>query len=330
MTTRRVMMLGFPQVQILDVTGPLEILASANEMGLTPAPYAIELVGKNAGEMTTTAGLSLIAHRGYRDLGAGDLARVHTFMVAGGDGTLGVLRDRETIDFVRRAAKSATRVASVCSGSVILARAGLLDGKRAATHWSAAEAMAKNFPGVTVERDAIYVQDGKYWTSAGVTAGMDLAIALVEADLGREAALSIARRHVLYMMRPGGQSQFSAALTAQAAPQGRTAKAAAYVLANLSKDLGLAALAAKAGLSERSLQRAFADELGQTPAQFVLHARLDAARRRLSEGRETLERVAARAGFASAEVMRRAFQRELKLSPSDYRARFATSERKDR
>jgi transcriptional regulator GlxA family with amidase domain len=328
MTARRVMMLGFPQVQILDVTGPLEILAAANEMGLSPAPYAIELVAKTAGEMTTTAGLSLIAHRSFRDMTDRDLARVHTFMVAGGDGTSEVLRDRATIDFVRRASQAAVRVASVCSGSAILARAGLLDGRRATTHWGVVEALAKAFPKVRVEADPLYVRDGKFWTSAGVTAGMDLAIALVEADLGREVALSIARRHVLYMMRPGGQAQFSAELAAQSKAEGRTAKAAAYVLANLAKDLSLAALAAKVGLSERSLQRAFAQELGQTPVQFVLRARLDAARRRLSESGETLERIAARTGFASAEIMRRAFRRELKLSPSDYRARFVTSERR--
>ncbi len=327
MTTRRVVMLGFPRVQILDVTGPLEILAAANELGLEPAPYAIELVAKDAGEMTTTAGLSLIAHRSFRDLGDADLASVHTFMVAGGDGTLDVLSDRETIGFVRRAGEAAQRVASVCSGSAILARAGLLDGRRATTHWGSVEAMAKAFPKVRMEPDPIYVRDGKFWTSAGVTAGMDLAVALVEADLGREIALSIARRHVLYMMRPGGQSQFSAELTAQGAPQGRTARAVRYALANLSADLSLPALAEAAGLSPRSLQRAFAEELGVSPAAFVARARLDAARRKLSAVRAPLERVAAQCGFPSAEIMRRTFQRELNVSPSDYRARFATSRR---
>jgi transcriptional regulator GlxA family with amidase domain len=325
---RKVLMLAFAECQILDVTGPLEILASANELDrAAPAPYAIELVAEAAGQLTTTSGLKLVADRGFGDLTAADLNRVHTFMVAGGDGTVAALKNAALIDFVKRAAEAAPRVASVCSGSVILAAAGLLDGRRATTHWNTTARMARAFPNVRVEPDAIYVRDGKFWTSAGITAGMDLAIALLEDDLGREAALSVARRHVLYMMRPGGQSQFSAELKAQGAQGGRTSKAVRHVSAHLDGDLRLPALAAAAGLSERSLLRAFHEELQTTPAEFVQRARLDAARRRLSDGHDGVERIAAACGFGSAEVMRRTFQRELGISPAEYRARFATARR---
>lgn len=325
--TRDVLMLAFDQSQILDVTGPLEILASANELDrAAPPPYRIELAAEQAGPIATTCGLRLHADRAFCDIRDDDLARVHTFMVAGGDGTIAALRNTALIDFVRRASHAAERVASVCSGSAILAAAGLLDGRRATTHWNAAPGMARAFPKVLMEPDAIYVRDGKFWSSAGITAGMDLAIALIEHDLGREAALSIARRHVLYMMRPGGQSQFSAELEAQRAG-GRTAKAVRFIAANLARDLSAPVLATASGLSERSLLRAFRAELNLTPADYVERARIDAARRKLAAPRARVERVAAACGFGSAETMRRAFQRVLGVSPADYRARFATADR---
>lgn len=325
--TRRVLMLAFDQSQILDVTGPLEILASANEITPGAAPiYDIELVAEQAGPLVTTCGLRLMADRAFADLADDELARVHTFMVAGGDGTLAALRNTALIEFVRRAAHAAERVASVCSGSAILAAAGLLDGKRATTHWSAAPGMARAFPKVLMEPDAIYVRDGKFWSSAGITAGMDLAIALIEHDIGREAALAIARRHVLYMMRPGGQSQFSAELEAQRAG-GRTAKAVRFIAANLANDLTMPAIAGASGMSERTLLRAFRAELNATPADYVERTRIDAARRRLAAPRARVERVASACGFGSAETMRRAFQRVLGVSPADYRARFTTADR---
>ena len=324
---RRVMMLGFADCQILDVTGPLEILASANEIDPdAPPPYEIVLVAEEAGPMTTTAGISLMAHKAYRDVTARELAGVHTFMVAGGNGTIKALRTLDLIAFVKRAAKAAKRIASVCSGSAILAEAGLLDDKRATSHWNAVGSIARAYPKVRMEADSIFVRDGDVWTSAGITAGMDLAIALIEDDLGHEAALHVARRHVLYMMRPGGQSQFSAELQRQAAGT-RTAAAAAYIAANLNADLRASAIASAAGMSERSLLRAFHDELGTTPAEYVERVRVDAARRKLSGPRVAAKTVARECGFSSAELMRRAFHRTLGVSPADYRARFATSTR---
>lgn len=326
---RRVMMLAFAQCQILDVTGPLEILASANEIDPAAAPaYEIELVAERAGPLTTTAGLSLVAHRGFADVSARELTRVHTFMVAGGNGTLAALRNRDLVSFVRRAGERAGRIASVCSGAALLAEAGLLDGKRATSHWNVIQTLARAYPRVTFESDAIHVRDGDIWTSAGITAGMDLAIALIEADLGREAALNVARRHVLYMMRPGGQSQFSAELMQQGAGV-RTEAAAIYIAANLAGDLRAATIAAAAGLSERSLLRAFRDELGVTPADYVERARVDLARRRLVVPGSAAKAVARQCGFSSAELMRRAFHRTIGISPADYRARFLTSARGD-
>lgn len=326
---RRVMMLAFADCQILDVTGPLEILASANEIEPDAPPhYAVELIAETAGPLSTTSGVSLVAHRGFAEVSARELKGVHTFLVAGGNGTLGALRNRELIAFVKRAGAKAARVASVCSGSAILAEAGLLNGKRATSHWNVIETLIRAYPAVRFEPDAIYVRDGEVWTSAGITAGMDLAVALIEADLGREAALHVARRHVLYMMRPGGQSQFSAELQRQGAGA-KTQGAVAYIAANLAGDLRASAIAAAAGLSERSLLRAFRDELDTTPADYVERARVDAARRRLAAPGATGKGVARQCGFSSAELMRRAFHRTLGVSPADYRARFATARREE-
>ncbi len=323
---RRVMMLGFADCQILDVTGPLEILASANELKPEAARYEIVLVAEKAGALRTTAGVSLVAHKAYGDVTARELAGVHTFMVAGGNGTLAALQTPALIAFVKRAAKAARRVASVCSGSAVLAEAGLLDDRRATSHWHSVESIARAYPKVRMEPDAIFVRDGDVWTSAGITAGMDLAIALVEEDLGHAAALEIARRHVLYMMRPGGQSQFSAELQRQRAGT-KTAAATAYIAANLNGDLRAGTIAAAAGLSERSLLRAFRDELGTTPAEYVERVRVDAARVRLGAPRAAAKHVARQCGFSSAELMRRAFLRTLGISPADYRARFSTAAR---
>lgn len=326
-TPRRVMMLAFPDCQILDVTGPLEILASANELAPdAPPPYAIELVAENAGPLKTTAGLDLVAHRAFGEIKARELAGVHTFMVAGGNGTVAAMRNPDLIAFVKRAAAKAGRVASVCSGAAILAEAGLLDGRRATSHWNSVGSIARAYPQVKMEADAIFVRDGNIWTSAGITAGMDLAIALVEDDLGHAAALHIARRHVLYMMRPGGQSQFSAALQGQRAGA-RTEAAVTFIAANLKRDLKAGMIAQAVGMSERSLLRAFREEMDTTPADYVERARIDAARRQLSSPYATAKAVAVECGFSSAEIMRRAFHRTLGISPADYRARFSSAAR---
>jgi transcriptional regulator GlxA family with amidase domain len=203
-----------------------------------------------------------------------------------------------------------------------LAEAGLLDGRRATTHWSRVEQFGREFPGVTLEPDAIFVRDGKIWTSAGVTAGMDLALALIREDLGDEAALAIARQHVIFLMRPGGQSQFSAHLAPEAYPNGKLAGLLRWIPEHAGEGLDVAALAARANMSERSFARNFVRETGETPARYIARTRIDAARRLLTASNLPVGTIAQRAGFGSEERMRRAFQRTLKTSPGAFRARF--------
>ena len=206
---RRVVMVAFPNAQILDVTGPLQVLASANTrldvLGDRRSPrYALELVSKQAGAFTCSSGLELVAKHALRDV----RGPVDTLLVAGGEGTVAAVNDRAYVEFLRRTAPRARRVASVCTGTMLLAEAGLLDGRRAVTHWAYCEALGRRYPKLAVEPDAIFVRDGKFWSSAGVCAGMDLALALAEEDHGRELALTIARWMVIFLKRPGGQSQF--------------------------------------------------------------------------------------------------------------------------
>jgi transcriptional regulator GlxA family with amidase domain len=323
---RRVMMLAYDAAQILDIAGPLQILSSALTPDGHPA-YSVELVAVEPGPVSTTSSLVLRADRAISDVTSADLTALDILMVTGGFGSRAAMEDERVLAFVRKAAAPAARVVSICTGAVILAAAGLLDGRRATTHWAYAPTMRKNFPAVTVEEDAIYVRDGKFWTSAGVTAGMDLALALIEEDLGRDAALLIARHHVMYLMRPGGQSQFSAQLAAQRVADTRLSRVCAFVIDNPRADLSVPALAARAAMSERSFARRFVDETGITPAQFVERARLDEACRRLAGSDLSLDAVSADAGFGAAERMRRAFIRHLGVTPGRYRERFRTARR---
>ncbi len=320
---RRIVMLAFEGAQLLDVTGPLQILAAVNDEHPKDQPaYAITLAAREKGEFKTWSGLKLVADVSYAKPPAGLFANIDTLMVAGGEGTERAMRDKEMLAAVRKAAPASRRVASVCTGAFILAAAGLLKNKRATTHWSAAHLLAKNFPDISVDPDAIFIRDGKIWTSAGVTAGMDLALALVREDFGDDMALKIARRHVMFLMRPGGQSQFSAHLTPEAYPKARLAKLLRWIPENMNGELDIAALAARANMSERSFARIFRKETGETPAHYVERVRLDGARRLLAGSALPVASVASRSGFGSEERMRRVFQRHLKISPSDFRERF--------
>lgn len=324
---RRVMMLAYKGAQVLDIAGPIQLLSAATHRETGAPAYQIELVAERRGSFLTTSGLVLQADRAFADVEAEDLAGLDTFIVSGGNGSREAMANEQLVVFVQRAAKPARRVVSICTGSIILAAAGLLDGRRAATHWAYAPLMRQLFPKTGVEEDAIYVRDGKFWTSAGVTAGMDLALALIEADLGREMALALARHHVMYLMRPGGQSQFSAELAAQHVGNERLAQLCAYIIANPRSNLSVPALAARSHMSERSFARHFVVETGFTPAQFVERARLDEACRRLASGDASLDAVSQAAGFGAAERMRRAFLRHLGVTPGRYRERFRTSRR---
>jgi transcriptional regulator GlxA family with amidase domain len=248
---------------------------------------------------------------------------IDTLIVAGGLGTRAAVSDPALIAWLRRAAPRVRRLASVCSGAFLLAEAGLLDGRRATTHWSSCADLARRYPRVKVEPDPIFVRDGNVYTSAGVTSGMDLALALVEEDHGRELALAVARWLVLFLKRPGGQSQFSAQLSVQLASRQPLQELQAWIVENVHADLSVAALAARAGMSPRNFARVFTREIGVTPARFVETARVEAARRQLEDdGSQGVENVAAACGFGSAETLRRAFLRTLRVSPTDYRSRF--------
>jgi transcriptional regulator GlxA family with amidase domain len=311
---RRIAIVVFDRVQSLDVTGPLEVFTAASRLAGDDA-YRVELVGTSA---TTTSGLTLgpllapAALRGPLD----------TLLVAGGEGTREAEHDVDLVPWIARTAPRARRVASVCSGAFLLARAGLLDGRRATTHWAWCDALARRHPMVRVEPDPIFVRDGDVWTSAGVTAGMDLALALVEEDHGPELALAVARQLVLFVRRPGGQAQFSAQLAAQAADLAPLRELQGWIAEHPEADLSVAALASRAHMSPRNFARAFAREVGTTPAAYVEAVRVEQARARLEATGASLASVARACGFGSGETMRRAFHRRLGVAPAEYRTRF--------
>jgi transcriptional regulator GlxA family with amidase domain len=318
---RRVLIVAFPGFQLLDVTGPWEVFARTTrwlrEHGRTGG-YALELAAARRGSLRSSSGLSLGVPRAFDRLrGAFD-----TLVVAGGTGVERALADRALVAFVKGAAGRARRVASVCTGAFLLAEAGLLDRRRATTHWNACARLAARYPGVRVDPDPIFVRDGRVWTSAGVTAGMDLALALVEEDHGREVALGVARALVLFLKRPGGQAQFSAQLQTQLAEREPLRDLQAWMADHPGADLSVQALARRVAMSPRHFARVFRNETGATPARAALAARVEAARRRLEDGDDGIEGVAAACGFGSAEVMRRAFLRTLRVGPAAYRRRF--------
>lgn len=318
---RIVEVLAFPAVQLLDVTGPVQVFASANdfaaEAGAMP-PYELRIVAQCGQNITASAGVTLAT----LPLSASG-SPVDTLVIAGGDGVEAAASDPALIDWVRLRVRTARRVASVCTGAFLLAACGALDGKRAATHWSLCAAFARRFPAVHVESDPIFVRDGAVWTSAGVTAGIDLALALVEEDLGRAAALAVARYLVVFLKRPGGQAQFSATLSLQAA-EDQFGALHAWINQHLSEPISLPALARQACMSERSFSRRYVEATGTTPSRAVEQLRVEAARRLLLESRLPVKRIAQRCGFGSEETMRRSFMRLLRVAPQDYRARFST------
>jgi transcriptional regulator GlxA family with amidase domain len=317
--SRTVVVVAFPGVQPLDVVGPGEVFRAA--AGFAPGAYSVEVVAREAGALAAGS----VAIQPDRTL-AGCRGPIDTLVVAGGNGTRDALADRRLLSWLRSAASRSRRVCSVCTGAFLLAEARLLDGRRATTHWDSCGLLAELYPAVSVEADPIFVRDGSVYTSAGVTAGMDLALALVEEDLGRELALRVARRLVMFVKRPGGQSQFSAQLSAQAAERQPLRELQEWVAGNLQADLTVPALARRAHMSDRSFARAFRRELGVTPAAYVESVRVEAARLALESGSAQLEAVARRAGFGTVETMRRAFNRRLGVGPADYRARFRSLE----
>jgi transcriptional regulator GlxA family with amidase domain len=316
-------MVAFPGAQILDVTGPLEVFSSAARLltarrGLAIPAYRVAILATRAGSVRCSSGLELVAERALRTV----RGPIDTLLVAGGEGTAAALRDRELVQWLRAVAPRVRRLGSVCSGSFVLAEAGLLDGRRATTHWQWCATLAKQYPAVLVDPDPIFVRDGNVYTSAGVTAGMDLALALVEEDHGRDLALEVARQLVMFLRRPGGQSQFSAQLAVQTADREPLRELQAWIAEHPDADLSVPALAQRVAMSPRNFARVFAREVGMTPARFVESVRVEAARRRLEESAHGVDSVASACGFGTAESMRRAFRRTLRVPPAAYRHRF--------
>jgi transcriptional regulator GlxA family with amidase domain len=315
---RRVEILAFPRVQLLDVAGPLQVFATANDLAQEagePPPYAPHVVAPQAGPVVTSAGLPLLAEA----LSSGRQGP-DTLLVAGGFGVHEVAGDQRVLRWIVRRAGQARRTASVCSGAYALAAAGLLDGRRVTTHRRHCAELARRYPSLQVETDPIFVHDGEVWTSAGVTAGIDLALAFVEADCGRARSLAVARRLVVFARRPGGQAQFSAGLALAAEPDFDALNA--WMADNLHHDLSVPRLADRAGMSERSFARRYRAATGITPSRAVERLRVEAAREALGVTRRSIKDVARRCGFGSEETMRRSFLRILAVAPRDYRLRF--------
>ena len=318
--TRTVHILAFPNAQVLDVTGPLQVFASSNDLARQSGlalPYAVSVIAAQTEPVMTSAGLALVAEpRPAVD------APCDTLVIAGGWGVYNAADDPSLVAWVRDKARHTRRMTSVCTGAFLLAASGLLDGCRVATHWTRCEELAKRFPSLTVEANPIFIQQGSVWTSAGVTAGIDLCLALVEEDLGRAVALEVARHLVVFLKRPGGQSQFSATLALQEGGS-RFAELHAWIAEHLTLDLNIATLASQAGMSERSFVRHYRAETGQTPARAVELIRVETARRQLADSSASIKRIAVQCGFGCEETLRRSFLRALDVTPQAYRERFS-------
>ena len=319
MLTRTVLIAAFDGVQSLDVTGPLEVFTGAGRYAAargTGLPgYQVQVASLGGLPVRTSSGLTVVPGTDLRTVRA-----AHTLVVPGGEGTLDP--EPELISWLRRQATEMARITSVCTGAFLLAEAGLLAGRRVTTHWSASDALARRFPEVMVDPEPIYIRDGNIVTSAGVTAGIDLALALVEEDLGRDAALTVARHLVVFLRRPGSQAQFSAQLRAQVAQRQPLRDVQQWITERPAADLSVGSLASRAGLSPRQFARTFAAETGMTPGKYVAGVRLEAARRRLEDTGDGIGQVARRCGYRTAEAMRRAFVSALGVSPAGYRDRF--------
>ncbi|MEM7292285.1 MAG: GlxA family transcriptional regulator [Pseudomonadota bacterium] len=321
---RQCIVVAYDTCQVLDVAGPAEALAKANEYAGGEA-YDVHIAAARCGKISTNGAVTLHVERDFASFSSTELQTLDTLIVAGGYDINDVVRDATLLKFVGRAALHARRVVSICTGAFVLAELGLLKNCRATTHWESAAQLQGFYPSIAVEPDSIYVRDGRYWTSAGVTAGIDLTLALIEADLGPDVALQTARQLVVYMMRPGGQAQFSTQLQHPRSGQSRLTKLSSWIVENPTADLSVASLASRCAMSERNFNRRFQRELGVTPARFVEQSRLEHARRLLEAPDGSIEKISYASGFGSVDVMRRLFYRRLQLSPSEYRQRFCTS-----
>ncbi|HEY2631091.1 MAG TPA: DJ-1/PfpI family protein [Solirubrobacteraceae bacterium] len=320
---RKVAIFVYPSVQSLDLTGPLEVFVGAHSLlNTTHDPgYDVRVLSLDGAPLRCSSGLEIVPD--------GDIstvpANLDTLIVAGGYGSREASLNAATLDSISAVSKRARRTASVCTGAFLLAAAGLLDGRRATTHWAAASELARLYPSIEVDPEPIFLRDGPIWTSAGVTAGMDLALALVEEDHSRELALTIARHLVLFLRRPGNQSQFSATLSSQEPVCEPLRETRRHILEHIDGDLSVQALATLAHMSPRHFARSFRAEIGVTPARYVESVRVEAARRALEDTSAPVASIACACGFGTPETMRRSFLRALGVAPAEYRRRFHPS-----
>jgi len=316
-------MLAYPDIQMLDVMGPLEVFSRTSRWLKDNGKrgddaYSVEILGLKRGAFRASSGLRVYADRRFDEVGRG----IDTLLIAGGKGAETYRAQPPLLSWIRRQAGWVRRLASVCTGAFFLAEAGLLKGRRATTHWNSCARLARQFPSVRVEPDTIFVREGPIYTSAGVTAGMDLALAMVEEDHGRGVALAVARELVMFLRRPGGQAQFSTQLAVQFAEHEPLRDLQAYILDHPREDLSVERLARRVAMSPRNFARVFTREVEMTPARFVTSVRVETARRLLEESSERLETICSMSGLGTAESMRRAFQRIVGIPPTRYRERF--------
>src|SRR5437660_5977307 len=330
--TRRVVLIAGPGTEILDLVGPLQVFTRAAEMFSRQNPgalpiYAVEVIATTfRTAIMTNCGLRITTHKAFREV----RGEIDTLLVAGG---AAIEKDEipiEVVRWLRKIAGRIRRIGSVCTGALLLGRAGMLDGRRATTHWNWCALLARKYPRAEVDSDPIFVRDGMVYTSAGVTAGVELALALVEEGHGSRLALQVARNLVLYLCRPGGQSQFSAALSLQLTDRKPLRELEAWVLDNLNKPLTVPVLAQRVAMSPRNFARVFTKELKTTPAKFVERLRVETARRRLEESQNSMESIASECGFGNVNSMRNVFQRTLKIAPGQYRRHFRHTKRQRR
>jgi transcriptional regulator GlxA family with amidase domain len=318
---KRIGLIGFDGVVAIDLSGPADAFAIAKEMARDPKPdYEIVVISSSSKTFVSESGLVFKPQRTFKNAPSLD-----TLIVPGGSGARKPATTRSVSAFVRARADSTRRIASVCSGIYALAATGLLAGRNVTTHWNHAQNVARRFPDLKVNDNAIFIKDGQFYTSGGATAGIDLALALIEEDYGRQVSLTVARQLVVYLKRSGGQEQFSEPLRFQTESLSRFSELTTWIHTHLNYDLSVEALAGRACLCPRHFSRRFKVDVGASPAEFVERLRLDEARRRLSNGDNSVENVGLSVGFKSADAFRRAFERRLGVSPSEFRRRFSSA-----
>ncbi|MCP4598660.1 GlxA family transcriptional regulator [Neptuniibacter sp.] len=317
---KTIAVLCYPDCQILDVTGPLQVFASANQ-ALEKDFYQIKVIGLTADPITTNSGMRLLP-----DTVFDEVPELDTLLIAGGRGVASQRENQALVGWIKQQAGTVRRIGSVCSGAFLLAEAGLLQGKQVTTHWRCCDLLSQDYPDLNVDFDAIWIKQGRLYTSAGVTSGIDLALALVEEDCGHSVAMDVARELVVFIKRPGGQAQYSTQLQAQQQATGTVAKAISYIEQNLTSELNLEQLADHCCVSERHLFRLFKESISQSPAAYIEDCRLNLAQQLLVEGTLSMQQVADGCGFIVPDNLRRVFIRRLGVTPSEYKARFISSQ----